>query len=109
MLDVTHPLAPLWPAVHIPDCYSSLAVLAGPCPSLPYQLFIPEVIAPFSLSPAFLVVCPNVWNRLPLALRLLPLIHSDALYPNPKLFLLAILGQGAPLSSNLEEVLNKSL
>src|SRR5688572_823870 len=34
-------LAPSLPANHIPDCYFSLAVLAGTCPSLPVRALLP--------------------------------------------------------------------
>jgi len=59
------------------------------------------------------MVGPTVWNRPPLALRLLPRVHSDVhvglFYSSLKTAFLAVLELEALLSSNLEEALYKSM
>ena len=69
-------------------------------------LFVPLASSCTMQTRAFSVVGPSVWNGLPLALRLLPKVHSDTLALN--LFFLAVQGSGALLSSNLEDALCKS-
>ena len=43
-------------------------------------LFVPFARTSTCLARAILVVGPSVWNGLPLALRLLPRVHSDEFY-----------------------------
>src|SRR5688572_31628700 len=57
---------------------------------------------------AFSVAGPMVWNGLPLALRLMPRVHSDAFSCSLKTILFSRSWVGALLSSNLERALYKS-
>ena len=65
--------------------------------------FVPFARTSTRQTCAFSVVGPSVWNGLPLALRLLPRVHSNAFYSSLKIAIAALLESGALLSSNLEE------
>src|SRR5688572_14824954 len=56
---------------------------------------------------AFSVVGPVVWNGLPQEICLLPGTLTEASLLNSKLYFLAVLESGAPLSSPLEGALYK--
>src|SRR6218665_422225 len=47
-------------------------------------LFVPFAHTSTRQARAFSVVGPSVWNGLPLALRLLPMVHYDAFYSSLK-------------------------
>src|SRR6218665_529671 len=70
-------------------------------------LFVPIAHTSTRQARAFSVVGPSVWNGLPLALRLLPRVHSDVFYSSLKTTLFSRARVGALLSSNLEEALYK--
>jgi len=113
---------------HIPYLCPDLEVPIGPCSGLPprsllsdpghQRLQFPPIngmgstLCPFCpyaytstrQTRTFSVVGLSVWNQLPLALRLLPRVHSDTFYSS----LLAVLESVALLSNNLEETLYKS-
>lgn len=74
----------------------------APCPFRPYF---------FSAEQCLLVGWSlySLWSGPSLAQRLLPRVHSDTFYAILKLFLLTMLGSGAPMGINLEEVLYNSL
>src|SRR6218665_4060278 len=72
-------------------------------------LFVPFARTSTTQARALSVVCPSVWNGLPLSQRLLPRILSDPFYSiASKLFSLAVQGSGALLSSNFEGALYTS-
>jgi len=48
------------------------------------RLFVPFARTSTLQISAFSVVGPSVWNGLPLALRLLPRVHSDGFYSSLK-------------------------
>ena len=82
-------------------CYPTLGTRG--CSSLRSMergvLFVPFARTSTRQAHAFSVVGPCVWNGLPLALQLLPRVHSDAFYPSLKTALLAVLESGALLNS----------
>ena len=70
----------------------------APCPFRPYFFRAEQcLLVGWSLY--------SLWSGPSLAQRLLPRVHSDTFYAILKLFLLTMLGSGAPLGINLEEVL----
>src|SRR6218665_3792454 len=73
-------------------------------------LFVPFARTSTRQTRACSMVGPSVWNGLPLALRLLPRVHSHRSHSTLafKLLFLAALESEALLSSNLEEALYQS-
>jgi len=59
--------------------------------------------------PAFSIFGPSTWNELPLKKRLQPKNNENVFYRLLKLFYIAVVGLGAPLSRFLEGVPYKFL